>query len=133
VHAFAREHWRALPTHARAMYRRHAPSARLPEVTSLANEPRTEPQLESDLARAVAAHRGQVERDFEATRVDDDLDEARRDLALSAAERALLGDPSSNAHYLASCRLNATWLAYRATRDPRFKALLAAHERLFAR
>lgn len=132
AHRFARERWRELPEHARAVYRRFAPSVQLPKIEASAREPRHMDTPPSELARAVAALRGQVERDYEATRVEHDLDEARRDLRLSASVRASLHDPSSNEHYLASSRLHATWLSYRATRDPRFKVLIAEHERLFA-
>jgi DNA-directed RNA polymerase subunit RPC12/RpoP len=131
VHRFARDKWRVLPEHTRAVYRRFALNVELPEIASKAS---TSPHMAappSAFASAVARHRGQVERDYEATRIEQDLDEARRGIRLTAAVSDRLMDPSSNEHYLASGRLHATWLAYRATRDPRFKALIAEHERLF--
>jgi DNA-directed RNA polymerase subunit RPC12/RpoP len=81
-------------------------------------------------AADVARHRDDGRRDFEATRVDDELAEARRDLARTVAAARSGGGyaPADTPRYLAECAANSAWLSYRARLDPRFKPLLATYE-----
>lgn len=132
VHEFVRARWAVLPPSARAVYALHAPDLapeRAPVPRALFAHA-AQAAAREPFALAVARGRGRVARDYEATRIDDDLEEAAR-----AAERAVTAAlasegmrPSDQIFYVHSCALHAAWLAYRATRDARFKDVLARHE-----
>jgi len=133
LHAFVREHWAELPEHPRAVYALHAPQSGLmcvPDVAALLSAPPPEVPALGTLAHAVAGQRDPQRQDYEARHVEDELEQARKACtrALEAARGGGGYGPSDTRRYTHECSLASAWLAYRATRDPRFKDVLASHE-----
>ncbi|MEZ6015331.1 MAG: hypothetical protein R3F49_09475 [Planctomycetota bacterium] len=133
IHAFVARHWAALPEHPRAVYTLVAADRGLvcvPDVAALLALPLRAEAPAGAFAADVARHRSPLARDYEATRIEDELSAAERacQRALEAAREGGGYAPSDTVRYTHECALQSTWLEYRALRDPRFKDVLARHE-----